>query len=291
MNSRIAPRSSFAAALAGALTLTGASCAHAPPRELLQARDTYHQASNGVASEQVPAQLHAADNALQTAEQSFAEHGDTEHTRDLSYIAMRKAQLAVVQGRTRANQVKLEALQSTHQQQQSAALETLRDKYASQQQQLDQSQAALEEAQRRAEQATADLQRIASVKQDPRGTVITLSGELLFRSDKAELLPGAEEKLDQVARALTQQDRNARIVVEGHTDSRGSDVYNLDLSTQRAQTVRDYLSAHGVAADRIEAKGLGEAQPIGNNSTPEGRANNRRVEIVVEPAKQANTAG
>jgi outer membrane protein OmpA-like peptidoglycan-associated protein len=277
--------------LAGALLLTAAGCAHTPPQELVQARDTYDRAANGVAKEQVPAQLHAAHNALETAERSFSEHGDGEHTRDLSYIAMRKAQLAVVEGRTRANQMKLEELQSTHQQQQVAALENLRDEHASQQQQLEQSQTALEEARRRAEQATADLQRIANVKQDSRGTVITLSGQVLFRTDKAELLPGAEAKLDEVARALTQQDRNARIVVEGHTDSRGGEAYNLDLSTQRAETVRDYLSAHGVAVDRIEAKGLGESQPVGNNSTAEGRANNRRVEIVVEPTQQTNTAG
>jgi outer membrane protein OmpA-like peptidoglycan-associated protein len=268
--------------LAGSIMLAGA-CAHTPPQELVAARDAYGEAEGGVAKEQAPAQLHAAHTALEEAERSFSRDGDSEHTRDLSYVALRKAQLAAVQGRITADRSKLQELEASSQQRQRAALVDLRDKYESQQQQLEHSQAALEDAKRRADQATADLARIASVKQDARGTVITLSGEVLFTSDKAELLPTAEAKLSEVARALTQQNRDARIVVEGHTDSQGSESYNLELSMKRAEAVRDYLASHGVAADRISAKGMGEAQPVGQNSTPHGRANNRRVEIVVQP--------
>ncbi len=289
-NFAVSGRMALRAWLTAGFLIGAASCAHTPPKQLLDARAAYSEAEKGVASEQAPAQLHAANTALQEAEQSFSANGDSEHTRDLSYVAMRKAQLAAVQGRTLANENKLKELEASTQQQRRAALTDLRDQVESQQQKLQQSQAALEEAKRRAEQATADLARIASVKQDSRGTVITLSGEVLFTSDKAELLPTAEAKLSEVARALTQQNRDARIVVEGHTDSQGSDSYNLDLSMQRAEAVRAYLTEHGVAADRISAKGMGESQPIGKNSTPQGRANNRRVEIVVQPSTTESNA-
>lgn len=269
--------------LIGAGALVAVGCAHTPPQELLSARDAYRQAQASVASQQAPAQLHTADSALKQAEQSFSEHGDSEHTRDLAYIAMRKAQLAEVQGRVVDNQTRLSQMESALTQQQRDDLDRLRGKYQVQTQQLEASQQALEEAKKRAEQANADLARIASVKQDARGTVITLSGELLFTSGKADLMAGAEAKLSEVARALTQQDKNARIVVEGYTDSQGSDAFNLDLSTRRAEAVRTYLSSHGVAEDRISAKGFGESLPVGDNGTPQGRANNRRVEIVVQP--------
>jgi outer membrane protein OmpA-like peptidoglycan-associated protein len=263
---------------AGALATLAAGCAHEPPADLVKARSAYREASTGVASREAPAQLHSAHSALDQAEHSFSEHGDSEHTRDLSYVALRKAQLAEVQGRVRENEMRLEQLESAHEQQRRAELSALREQTQTQQQQLEASQQQLAEAQQ-------SLATVANVKKDTRGTVITLSGEVLFASGKSELMPGAEAKLDQVATALTQQGQDAHIVVEGYTDSKGSDTFNLDLSTRRAETVRTYLSAHGVPHDRITARGMGEATPIANNKTAEGRANNRRVEIVVAPPR------
>jgi outer membrane protein OmpA-like peptidoglycan-associated protein len=75
------------------------------------------------------------------------------------------------------------------------------------------------------------------------------------------------------------------IVVEGHTDSQGSDASNQELSRGRAQAVRDFLVSRGVPADRIRADALGSSRPVGDNKTPEGRASNRRVEIVVQPTE------
>ena len=259
-------------------------CAHNPPKELVDARAAYKQAAGGVASQETPAQLHTADNALKLAEQSFDNDGDSEHTRDLSYVAMRKAQLAEVQGRLQQNEKQLAALEAGAQQRQGQELNQLRGQYQTQQQKLSASEAARKEAEARAAAAAADLQRIASVKQESRGMVITLSGEVLFTSGKAELLPAAQAKLTEVANALTQQSPDGKIVVEGHTDAQGKEAFNLDLSTRRAQAVRDYLASHGVAPDRITAQGLGFSRPIADNKTPEGRANNRRVEIVVQPA-------
>jgi len=71
------------------------------------------------------------------------------------------------------------------------------------------------------------------------------------------------------------------MVVEGHTDSQGNDDANQVLSEQRAKSVRDYLVSRGVAADRITSTGKGETSPVADNKSAEGRANNRRVEIVV----------
>ncbi|PZO31710.1 MAG: flagellar motor protein MotB, partial [Betaproteobacteria bacterium] len=75
-----------------------------------------------------------------------------------------------------------------------------------------------------------------------------------------------------------QVDLNSVIAI-GHTDSIGSDAYNQKLSERRAQAVKDYMVSKGVAADRIQIKGMGESQPVADNKTKEGRAKNRRVEI------------
>jgi outer membrane protein OmpA-like peptidoglycan-associated protein len=72
-----------------------------------------------------------------------------------------------------------------------------------------------------------------------------------------------------------------KVRVEGHTDSKGSDAYNIKLSQRRANAVRDYLIAHGVEADRLVAVGYGETRPVADNGTAEGRARNRRVEFTI----------
>ena len=130
--------------------------------------------------------------------------------------------------------------------------------------------------------AQAALARLAAVKEEPRGLVITLSGSVLFASGKYALLNSAMTKLDEVAFALKAQDAGKRMVVEGHTDSQGSDSTNQPLSLNRAIAVRDYLVSRGVAPEKITAVGLSSSRPITDNKTAENRANNRRVEIIIE---------
>jgi outer membrane protein OmpA-like peptidoglycan-associated protein len=125
---------------------------------------------------------------------------------------------------------------------------------------------------------------IGAVKQEPRGMVITLSGSVLFASNKDALLPAAQERLGQVAEALKTQDDH-KIVVEGHTDSQGSAASNQGLSERRAQSVVSFLTSRGVPVDKIRAQGLGASRPVADNGSVEGRANNRRVEIVVQPVE------
>jgi outer membrane protein OmpA-like peptidoglycan-associated protein len=85
-----------------------------------------------------------------------------------------------------------------------------------------------------------------------------------------------------VADAL-KDDEGKHILIEGHTDSRGSEATNLALSQQRANSVRDYFVSRGIPTERITANGLGSNRPVADNSSAEGRADNRRVEIVIQP--------
>lgn len=129
-------------------------------------------------------------------------------------------------------------------------------------------------------QGQQSLEGVAQVKQDARGVILTLTGGVLFESGKDALLPDAEKKLDTLAQVL-QQTPDAKFTVEGHTDSQGSTEYNQALSQRRADAVKDYLASKGLSAGNIEAVGRGEQNAIASNGSPEGRANNRRVEVVL----------
>lgn len=146
---------------------------------------------------------------------------------------------------------------------------------------LEKEKAARLDAEKRAAEALANLKEIAKIKEEQRGLVITLEGAVLFTTGKTTLLPIAQNKLSQVAAVLKQQNDNKRIVVEGHTDSVGSDQNNLKLSQGRADSVREYLVSQGIDPKKITALGKGESTPVAENTTAEGRANNRRVEIVI----------
>ncbi|RYZ39928.1 MAG: DUF4398 domain-containing protein [Myxococcaceae bacterium] len=148
-------------------------------------------------------------------------------------------------------------------------------------QQLEQERQARLQAEQRASQALTQLQdKDVKVREEARGTVVTLSGSVLFATNATDLLPAARDRLSDVATAL-KESKNP-LLIEGYTDSRGSDTYNEQLSERRAESVRDFLINQGVPSDRINIRGMGENRPVASNATAEGRANNRRVEIVVE---------
>jgi outer membrane protein OmpA-like peptidoglycan-associated protein len=110
---------------------------------------------------------------------------------------------------------------------------------------------------------------------------LTLDGAALFKVDHDDLQPAAEAVLPQIESSVIAAHPTARIVVEGHTDDTGTDAHNDDLSTRRAGTVMRWLVAHGVTADRVEAKGYGKRWPRVPNTNAENRAKNRRVELVL----------
>ncbi len=101
-----------------------------------------------------------------------------------------------------------------------------------------------------------------------------------FDFDKTDLRPEDIDALEQDAAAMLQGNSKVIVEVAGHTDSIGSDEYNMDLSQRRAEAVSNYLINKGISADRLIPKGYGEAQPIATNETDEGRFQNRRVELV-----------
>jgi len=104
-----------------------------------------------------------------------------------------------------------------------------------------------------------------------------------FEFDKATLTAADRAQLDTVATRLKTEATTARLSVSGHTDSVGKDAYNQRLSEQRAKAVTDYLVSSGVPrASVVSVKGMGEAQPVADNNTADGRAMNRRTEILIQ---------
>ena len=98
--------------------------------------------------------------------------------------------------------------------------------------------------------------------------------------DRSDIKPAGRRILDEAVQTLRGEEAHT-VVIEGHTDSVGSDEYNERLSLRRANAVRDYLVSSGISSNRIEVKGFGESQPVADNGTPAGRAQNRRVELKV----------
>lgn len=112
--------------------------------------------------------------------------------------------------------------------------------------------------------------------------IVTLPQDITFNTDSADVRPSLRTELNKVARNLLNYPSSS-VQVIGHTDNTGDATYNLGLSQQRAASVANILNAGGVGYDRLRTIGQGEEQPIASNLTPEGRAQNRRVEIVIIP--------
>jgi outer membrane protein OmpA-like peptidoglycan-associated protein len=270
-----------------ALTAAIACASSPPPRELLDARAAYSRAASGDAKELSPAALQDARKALGSAETAY-EHDDSDYVmRDKAYVAMRKAELSeVLASAERARQNEAHARAEAERNR--AAEEAAQQNAAAMHEGAgsDQGARAQEEAQHReALEKLAASNASLAVKDEPRGTVITVPSKGLFATGKSTLLPTAAAELEPVAEALA-QDRSHEIVIEGHTDSQGSETKNLTLSQKRADAVKDFLVQHNVSSEQVTATGAGESEPIGDNKTAEGRATNRRVEIVVKPAER-----
>jgi outer membrane protein OmpA-like peptidoglycan-associated protein len=131
---------------------------------------------------------------------------------------------------------------------------------------------------KRSDKLAAELAELNAKKSD-RGMVLTL-GDVLFEFDKAQLLPGANRTIDQLAAFLSEHtDRS--VLIEGHTDSIGSESYNIELSQRRAEAVRNALLSRQIPFYRIVSKGYGKSYPVAGNDSEAGRQQNRRVEIII----------
>ncbi len=123
----------------------------------------------------------------------------------------------------------------------------------------------------------------ASIARQGETIAVTFRSDMLFDFNSAVLKPSAYAEIDRMARILVQYP-NTRIRIEGHTDSVGSESYNLKLSQQRAEAVKNILISKGVSPSRIVVIGYGEARPRASNNSAAGRQLNRRVEVYIEPA-------
>jgi outer membrane protein OmpA-like peptidoglycan-associated protein len=292
----------FFAAVVG-ISLFAGCASSPPPKELVDARTAYERAKDGIAKELAPADLDTAKQSLRKAEQSFIDDPDSQKTKDLSYVAHRKALLAEIDGAIEEADRKRVALEAQYKEllaneldRQRAALASDKDKLNKSAADLEAEKRAREEAEKArllAEKEKADLEKqlqaalkslkeVAEISEEKRGVVITLSGGVLFTSGKYDLLPIAKDKLNQISAALKDQSYPP-IRIEGHTDSQGSADDNKKLSQNRADAVKDQLVSQGYPAAKITTMGWGSEHPVADNATPEGRANNRRVEIIVNP--------
>lgn len=126
------------------------------------------------------------------------------------------------------------------------------------------------------------------VTRDGDNLILNMPSGITFATDSSSIQPQFRRTLDDVAATLASYEKTY-VDVYGHTDSDGSDAYNQALSERRARAVADYLSSHGIASARLATQGFGESQPIADNSTPAGKAENRRVEIKVVPIPETET--
>jgi outer membrane protein OmpA-like peptidoglycan-associated protein len=150
---------------------------------------------------------------------------------------------------------------------------------ASAQQAAQQAQTANQQAEQMRERLKDQLNQVLQTRETARGLIVNMS-DVLFDFNKYTLKPEAREKLAKVSGILVAYP-NLKLQVEGYTDNIGSDQYNQKLSEERADGVRDYLVSQSVPQANISAEGLGESDPIADNSTNAGRAKNRRVQLVV----------
>lgn len=248
-----------------------ASCATTTPATNTSLADA-HTSIEQLAAQPDAAQtagkpLQDARDLMAQADAAAAAHKSDEAVAHLAYLAQRQADLGeatlaeahardqVAKSEAERNRILLEARE--------------RDVAAANQKAADAQQQAAD-----AQQQLADLQ----AKQTERGMVMTL-GDVLFDTGKDTLKSGAELNIDRLSKYLLASP-GTKIIVEGHTDNRGSVEYNEDLSNRRAQAVAKALESRGVSPDRVEAVGRGESYPVASNGDAAGRQQNRRVEIV-----------
>jgi outer membrane protein OmpA-like peptidoglycan-associated protein len=227
--------------------------------------------ANAEAESKRRADAELAQKQAETA-QAAAEKAKAEAEQAAQQAAQAAAEAA--REKEEAQKAKAEAIA----QQQELAAETAKAQQAAAQSDQLRQQAEKEKQDLRA-RLLQQLNTILATRDTARGLIANMS-DVLFKTGSFELLPGARERLAKVSGILLAYP-TLHVQIEGHTDSVGSDDYNQQLSEKRAGAVRDYFVQQSIAADSIEARGFGKTQPIASNDTPEGRQQNRRVELVL----------
>jgi outer membrane protein OmpA-like peptidoglycan-associated protein len=289
-----------------AALVLAAGCATTPERvpELEDARAKVQSlAQDPLVQEAASRELTAARNALQRAETAHAEREREALVLHLAYLAARNADI----GQARIDEARARQAVSEAEAERNRVLLAARSREADvARQQADAARQQASEAQLAAaaqaeasaatqralaEEADAARRALAELQARPteRGMVLTL-GDVLFDTNEATLKPGAMLAMDRLARFL-EAHGETRLIIEGHTDSTGSDAYNQELSQRRARAVADELVSRGIASSRFEVIGRGEAFPVAGNDSAAGRQQNRRVEIVFSDQSGKFTQG
>jgi outer membrane protein OmpA-like peptidoglycan-associated protein len=260
------------------------ACATTPERvpQLEDARAKVQAlAQNPLVQEAASRELAAARNTLLQAETAFEQRAGEARVTHLSYLAARHADI----GQARIDEARArEAISKAEAERNRVLIAARSQEAAVARQQAEtarqETSAAQLAAATQAEEADAARRALAELQAKPteRGMVLTL-GDVLFDTNEATLKPGAMLAMDRLGRFL-EENADTRAIIEGHTDSTGSDAYNEELSQRRARSVADELVSRGISSGRFEVIGRGEAFPVASNDTAAGRQQNRRVEIV-----------
>jgi len=279
-------------------------CATAPPAELINARQAYQHASAGQAAQLVPAELHKAQVALAIAEKSFQDDPKSFHTRDLAYVADRKAKMAEAFATTAAGNATTAKANKDYQATQTEIVKNTKEDLAAEQKarldvearRVQDSTNAVAEAARVKEANIAEARRIKDstnaalllAEQKSNDTVFVLiKGKTVvlrgvnFEFNKATLTKDSERILWRAYNAMV-ANPDVRVVITGHTDNVGGQKFNQTLSLKRAQAVKNWLVKKGIASNRMRTVGRGLNEPVASNETDAGRAENRRMEFYVE---------
>jgi len=245
-----------------------AACAAAPvkPDGAADARSKLTQLqSDPSLAGRAPLAVKEADTAVQVAEQPQA---DQELGAYRVYMADRKVEIARAQAETSLAEDQRTALSANRE----ASRLDARTREAD----------AAHVATANSEQQAAELQRqidALQAKPTDRGLIVTL-GDVLFDTGKASLKAGATSNLNKLVAFLNEySDRT--VLIEGYTDSVGSEDYNQGLSERRADSVKSYLAGQGIGSLRLSAAGKGESDPVASNDSAAGRQQNRRVEVII----------
>jgi outer membrane protein OmpA-like peptidoglycan-associated protein len=283
---------SFAAVVVVSALLGLAACETQPDSSALleQARSAVRQAeADPNVAKYAPTELERARKLLVEAESSAKEKGAKDKT--ASHYAYLTAQMARIAEQRAQEQVAVTHIKAGETERQQILL-SARENEANQA--VAEAQAAKADAKNARQEvadAQADSQRLAAqlenlqAAQTPRGIVLTLD-DVLFDTGKAELKPGAGRSIDQIT-AFLNENPERRVQVEGFTDDKGANDYNLELSQSRADSVAMAIIRRGIDAQRVRALGYGERYPVASNANDGSRQLNRRVEIIVSNGDSA----
>jgi outer membrane protein OmpA-like peptidoglycan-associated protein len=268
-------------------------CQTAPKDEglIVEARSAVSRAeSDPDITKYAPTELTRARQFLTNAEGAAKAKGA--RSPDAAHYAYLATQTARIAEQRAHEQVAMAHIKAGETERQKILLAARENEAQQAQAQVQQARAESQNAQAQAAQAQAEAQRLAAqlenvqAKQTDRGTVLTLGGDVLFDTGRANLKPGAQRSIEQIASFL-EQHPDRRVQIDGFTDSQGTDDYNLELSQKRADAVAMAIIQRGIEAQRVQATGYGEQYPKASNSSPGSRQLNRRVEIIVGNDNQA----